>query len=349
MPGRNSLRIAIYVASSFPLAVAVCSPLGAFDARGDSTPGARWGHVFVYDPVRQQVVLFGGAREEDEYLRDSWTWDGRSWTRHQVIGPPARGFSAAAFHAGRGTLVLHGGRGLDGVTYSDTWEWDGSAWRQIEAAGPYQSDHHRMVYVADQNHLVAFGGWSGQDVSGGTWVWDGGWRQATNQGPRKRAAFAMAYDADRKTVVLCGGLWLDGQYADVWEWDGRTWSPASGPYDNSSLDHHSMVYDERRHKLVVFGGKNYRYRPLGGMMEVVGGRLRRLANHGPSPRHSAGLTYDSGRGRILVYGGKQYRGGQKIALSDLWSWDGVEWQELGLAARVDRRDCSDGQGCLNPP
>jgi hypothetical protein len=289
-------------------------------------PGARWGHAFVYDPIRDEVLLFGGGREAGSFLSDTWTWNGNSWKHHDVTAPPSRGFAAAAFHTGRGTVILHGGRGAGQETFSDTWEWDGSLWRELEVKGPYQSDHHQMVYVEHEGEMMAFGGWDGQDVSGATWIWDGVWKQVSVQGPRKRGAFAMTYDTQEERAILFGGLWLDGQYADLWQWQNRLWEQLGGPYDNSSVDHQAMTYDIRRQQVIMFGGKNYRYRPLGKTQTIERSKVMQLTAEGPTPRHSLGLTYDSRRSRAMLYGGKEYRGELQVALSDLWSWDGERWQ-----------------------
>ncbi len=303
-------------------------PLLKVELQSAGNPGARWGHVFVYDPVRDQVLLFGGARDRGAYLADTWTWDGEGWQSHKVPGPPARGFAAATFHPARGTVILHGGRGQDSQTYGDTWEWTGSAWRQIEEEGPYQADHHQMVYSAHDSLILAFGGWNGQGVTDETWYWDERWNQVRVQGPPGRAAFAMAYDTHREKVILFGGLWIDGQYADLWEWHDRSWHRQGGPYDNSSLDHHAMTYDFRNQQLIIFGGKNYRYVPLNKTRAVTGNTVQLLSNDGPTPRHSLGLTYDSRRGQVILYGGKAYQAELQIPLRDLWSWDGNGWMHL---------------------
>jgi hypothetical protein len=306
-----------------------CSDQGKLTKKTDS-PGPRWGHVFVFDPVRNEVLFFGGGIERGTYLDDTWTWDGEIWKKHCVPGPSARGFSAAAFHAERGTVILHGGRGSNRTTYSDTWEWDGVAWRQVSSSGPYRSDHHRIVYDPNTKALLAFGGWNGEDVSGETWQWkDKGWTLLADSGPRKRGAFAMAFDKKRGTAVLFGGLYLDGQYADVWEWNGRQWRQIGGPYDHSSVDHHSMVYDAARSQLVVFGGKNYRYRPLQETMVFTGEKFVLVQDDGPAARHSCGLTYDSIRKRIVLYGGKYYEGEKQLAFGDTaWIWDGESWEAI---------------------
>jgi hypothetical protein len=277
--------------------------------------------------VRGEALLFGGARERGAYLADTWTWDGATWTRHDVEGPAARGFAAAAFHAGRGTIVLHGGRASGRTPHADTWEWDGEGWHRIVADGAFASDHHAMVALPT-GALLAFGGWDGEGVAGETWLFDAGgaWRRFEGDGPPPRSAFGMGVDEERGVAVLSGGLWIEGQYADVWEWADGRWRAACGPYDNSSLDHHALAWDAARGRLVGFGGKNYRYKPLQRTFALEGGRLRQLAEDGPAPRHSTPLTSDGER--VLLYGGKTYDNREMVPLADLWAWDGERWQPL---------------------
>jgi formylglycine-generating enzyme required for sulfatase activity len=289
------------------------------------TPGPRWGHALIWDAVREEVLLFGGARSGGEYLADTWTWGAGGWRRHEVPGPPARGFPAVAFHEARGTVILHGGRAEGRRPHRDTWEWNGSAWRLLENEGAYQADHHGMVYLPKTSELLAFGGWDGSGVSGETWLFDGVWRRLELEGPPPRSAFGLAYDLDRDVAVLSGGLWIEGQYADVWEWSGDAWRAASGPYDNSSLDHHSLIWDPERRQLIGFGGKNYRYRAQQSTLTIRAGRLETLATEGPEPRHSTPLAWDGNRGQLLLYGGKKYLDGEQVPLGDLWLWDGSAW------------------------
>ena len=35
----------------------------------------------AYDAARRQVVLFGGRDYTNNSLRDTWTWDGSTWTK----------------------------------------------------------------------------------------------------------------------------------------------------------------------------------------------------------------------------------------------------------------------------
>jgi hypothetical protein len=48
-------------------------------------PSARAPAGTVYDAARKQIVLYGGTPDPNagrpSYLNDTWTWDGRSWTK----------------------------------------------------------------------------------------------------------------------------------------------------------------------------------------------------------------------------------------------------------------------------
>ena len=99
----------------------------------NTSPGARWGHVFMYDPINKNILLFGGTNERGgSFLDDTWIWDDGEWKQMNIPGPPARGFCAVAFHEKRKTIVLHGGRGNERVTYSDLCKWDGKKWGKVD-------------------------------------------------------------------------------------------------------------------------------------------------------------------------------------------------------------------------
>ena len=303
-------------------------------AQQASSPGPRWGHVFVYDPLRDAVLLYGGAVGARDYVGDTWIWSEEGWEAHRGPGPDARGFPATAFDDSTGALVLHGGRGTENETLSDTWQWDGARWTELESESPFAADHHEMAYFAAGERMVAFGGWNGDrgDVVGNTWIRENGaWSRDPRPGPPPRSAFGMTYDSKRDRIVLAGGNWIEGQYADVWDWGVHGWTARTGPYDNSSVDHHAMIYDPSGDRVLVFGGKNYRYRPQDRIAEVhrETGRLITLeASDRPRARHSVGLAWDTKRNRLLLYGGKYYQGDQQLPLGDLWSWDGEHWRKL---------------------
>ena len=62
----------------------------------------------AYDAATGTIVLFGGAASR--LLRDTWTWDGSTWTKQApATSPPARSAASMAYDAATGTIVLFGG------------------------------------------------------------------------------------------------------------------------------------------------------------------------------------------------------------------------------------------------
>ena len=53
---------------------------------------------------------------------DTWRWDGKSWTRLDVPGPPARYSPAMGYDAAR-----DGDRGK----LADLWQWKGGVWKRL--------------------------------------------------------------------------------------------------------------------------------------------------------------------------------------------------------------------------
>lgn len=94
-------------------------------------PGQRVAHVMVYDSVRGEIVMFGGASiTAGSQLNDTWVWNGTDWIqRSPVHSPPIRANAAAAFDAVSKQVVLFGGTNVTG-SLNDTWVWDGSDWTQ---------------------------------------------------------------------------------------------------------------------------------------------------------------------------------------------------------------------------
>src|ERR1700682_2991647 len=50
-------------------------------------PSARLDPAMAYDPETGQTVLFGG-RTENQFLGDTWTFDGTSWSRRTTVTSP---------------------------------------------------------------------------------------------------------------------------------------------------------------------------------------------------------------------------------------------------------------------
>jgi hypothetical protein len=88
-----------------------------------TSPSGRWSSSLAYDPLHQQVVMFGGYIGKDfDLLDETWVYNGSSWekliTKNQ---PSARSSSNMFFDSYRNRVVLYGGYDEDGAN-NDQWE-----------------------------------------------------------------------------------------------------------------------------------------------------------------------------------------------------------------------------------
>jgi glyoxylase-like metal-dependent hydrolase (beta-lactamase superfamily II) len=88
------------------------------------------------------------------------------------------------------------------------------------------------------------------------------------------------------------------------------------------LDRPGFVFDARRRRAVLFGGRDGPR--SNGTWEWDGSIWRERAIVGPSARHSHGMVFDSRRGRTMLFGGFDSTGFR----GDTWEFDGTSWQKM---------------------
>ena len=187
-------------------------------------PGARDGQTMVYDPVHQQVVMFGGISAQGTILNETWLWNGSTWTQASPTSTPTPRYSPAlAYDAATGQVLLFGG--AYGSNYlNDTWVWDGTNWtEQLPQTSPSPRYSMGMDYDAALGEVVLFGGYGGSGYQSDTWVWTGSnWVQsapANNPSPRYFTQ-DMVYDAARGQMLMFGGFNFNNSpavFGDTWE------------------------------------------------------------------------------------------------------------------------------------
>jgi hypothetical protein len=134
-------------------------------------PPARFYPAMSYDPVRREIVLFGGEGFSGG-LSDTWVWDGVNWTqRFPAASPAGRRFHGmAAFNALSSTVVMFGGETLSFLPLSDTWVWDGVSWKQLSfTVRPSARSGYAVTYDEMRGEFVLFGS-TRPDALNDTWV-----------------------------------------------------------------------------------------------------------------------------------------------------------------------------------
>jgi hypothetical protein len=174
----------------------------------------------TYDPLRQQVFLFGGLSDCGAGRADTWTWDGSAWMNALATQPGSHREPRAWFNPIAGYVCLFGG--FDGDYLNDMWGWMNGAWSEIAQQGPAGRAGHGLSYDEQSLRVVLFGGRNNNGPLSDTQLFDGvNWAPSEGPGPSARSGHAMAYDAARGQVVLFGGANGPDMFDDTWIWSVR--------------------------------------------------------------------------------------------------------------------------------
>jgi hypothetical protein len=216
---------------------------------------------------------------------------------------------------------------------------------------------HVMAFDSLRREMLVFGGLTPAESSGIEPLWihkaGAGWREAVSaSSPRSRSLPAGAFDTKRGRFLIYGGL--DGaggtRYGDVWEWNGASWrelramqGPLPGP-----RDHHAMVYDIARDRIVLHGGSVIisKYTAESASNQVNGSTVwyedtwefdgvswKVLPGKGPGTRAHHCMVYDPARKITILAGGisaDRQRG------AGTWGWDGTSWKLLAEGGPMPR-------------
>ncbi|HJL43462.1 MAG TPA: kelch repeat-containing protein [Myxococcales bacterium LLY-WYZ-16_1] len=269
--------------------------------------------ALAYDGARHRLVLFLGG--------STWERSEEGWksVATEAEGPGQRRRAAMAHDPARGRTVLYGGTDVLGNRLADTWEWDGRSWNRIVPDGPTPGDRagHAMTWDAARRRVVlAGGGPLPNDGDLDLWTWDGTeWRESMPSGevPPDRRDLAMTFDTLRNQVLVYGGDGAGaGPFGDLWAWDGTGWTeqvPAEG-LAPSARPGATLVYDEDRDRVVLFGGTSNAVPIPDGrqIWEWDPGDRRWIdvqpAEGVPDPRSGGAGAYDRLRGRTVLQGGQ---------------------------------------------
>jgi hypothetical protein len=338
--------------------VATVAPLLA----SASSPAVGYDHFAVFDRRRGVLVLVSSAGD---------VWEKKESWRHvlpadpELDGNPGFGGMALAFDEKRGVSVLVGYEVGAPAACGETrctmvWEWNGQSWRHGGSfSEPQGRAHFGLVFDSKRGQIVLFGGKYGASWYDDLWAWGGSsWTKLFDSAtggrrPPLRWDFGMAYDRHRDRIVVFGGQAPGASppypiRGDTWEWDSKDWAPAlaeDAPGAPASREGPGFAYDERRQRVVMFGGS----RPEGG----CGGDLpndwmrcdetwewdglhwqqrQPVDSEGdgraPSARSSPTLVYDAAGQNVLLFGGARAANPADAE----WQWDGVSWRDLTPSA-----------------
>lgn len=280
-------------------------------------PSPRSAAAVTYDLGARVLVVFGGYLANTGYANDTFTF-GSAW----AMPPPPLALSVGGLSGiwdPDRAIGLVTGPGVALLDPTRLWRWDGGL-TQLTPVGPTGRFEAMMAWNRDE--MIFAGGRTagrGAILPTDTWSWKGSWMLRDDGPPFPRPASAMA--TDPQGLVLFGGLSGSTTVGETWTW--RTpgaWSRATVA-EPTPLSAHAMAYDPRRHRTLLYGGRQAPNPPSSETWEWDGSSWLRIDPLMPSPPRANHRMYDDpNRQRLIAIGTADGNSG-----SDVLEWDGTAW------------------------
>lgn len=313
-----------------------------------TSPQPRARHVMVYDPVRNRIVLTGGAANFSA-VSGTWEFDGTQWIPHPSASTPSLYNAAAAFDRVRGRVVMHGGGKRETQPQAlpseqevpTTYEWTGSAW-ELRDSDLVPGARYGEGASTDPitGRALLFGGAVGLGLDScplsgcigladTTSTWDGAdWHDSGLGKLPPTLAHAATFDPDRRRVIIFGGI-SGAPGANIYELVEGSWrviTPKAGAPSariDAAITH--AAFPSKR-GVFLFGGK-------AGAVESnetwsfdgVDWTQVTTSTTPPGRSHHA-MVFDRERGRIVMFGGQDNSGFR----GDMWEYDGTNWMQIAF-------------------
>ena len=335
--------------------------------RPRSRPSPRFYQAAVWDPVGDQMLVFGGADLFQGVLWDDlWSYRPATngWTEIAPLGPrPSERLSHSMVWdaVGRRVLLFGGGCGA-GCYNEDLWSYQPAtrSWQLQSAIGlaqPGRRGGQSAVWDPVDGRLLLFGGASVEGMTNelwsylprtGTWTqYAGGWdRSLRSSGfgwlaPAPRQGHGAAWDDGRGELLVFGGYANERFFDDLWRYSPHTqgWRPVvtqgEGPSARSNI---GAAWDQQHRQLYLFGG----FGPGGYLdelwrLDAENRAWQQVHPSGPTPlgREDLSLVWDPVREQLLAYGGTRGDGGMGELLAYRAATN--SWVPLGQGSGPVRR------------
>jgi len=134
----------------------------------------------------------------------------------------------------------------------------------------------------------------------------------------------------------CGTSYSSQDFAflrDTWLWDGTDWTQASHSSSPPPRVEAAVADDPATGQVVLFGGRAYDNGPFFNDTWTFDGEAwtKRQPKHSPEPRSMATIAFDSVLKELILVGGFVWKQDYVGDLTNVWAWDGNDWNQLGDA------------------
>jgi hypothetical protein len=285
----------------------------------------------VYDGLRKRVLQLGGHFQF--FIEGGWyDYDGSYLTALSFGTRPQWRFLSNEFETPRGygralivdpdqdRLVSFGGGSREDDRWFGLWQTPLRApenWNELSVDGP--SPEVRIypsgIYDPLLRQMIVFGGRHATALDD-TWslslTGPPRWSQFTPDGPAPPARFGHSaiFDPERRRMIMFGGTNDSTVFGDTWELslEGRPrWHRIASDEAPPPRAFASMVYDSKRHRVILMGGRDAAGNALGDTWVLpVGerGGWREAREAGElGARWGAPAVYDPDQDAVIVLGG----------------------------------------------
>lgn len=344
--------LSFLVVASFSISFASSSvnahPTNSYTLAQAETPSARYLPGFVFDPINQRTMMFGGGHGNTEY-GDSWVFDyiNGTWTELVLSTTPSPRHSCVmVYDSAHEVIILFGG--YNGTSpSSETWVFDcaSEVWTEMTPElSPPDRMSHAMVYDSVNDRVLLFSGYgpNGPEVDD-TWAYDyttNTWEAMSPiTAPHERYGAACVYDEVNESMVIYGGN-DNGHFSDTWSYhySTDTWTDLSPTSHPLRLKWSVMTYDSVNQKSILFGG-DIAYPSISNETWVYDSAtnewVEQEPSNAPAAREAFGFTYDSVHEKAILFGGTE--GDDVNLFNDTWTYDYATdaWTKItGIMAEV---------------
>jgi hypothetical protein len=233
-----------------------------------SIPGKRIYHSMAYDSESDAILLFGGQSIHTwkADLTDLWLFDleTESWEKVGDFEPGvnSNGAQGPAYDTESDRVIFLNAMG-------ETWAYDynQNKWQNMM---PYKSPCGRagqkMTYDFESDRIIMYGGFKGTSTRDTFWNETWAYNYNLNEwefmepdiNPTPRIYHDMCYDIQSDRVIMWGGrpyTEVDSNNIWIYDYNSNSWEQLenqNGPVRR--FTYHSIVYDPKVDKTIIFGG-----------------------------------------------------------------------------------------------
>lgn len=289
----------------------------------------------TYDAARH-VLLLVTAGSPARLPMQTWTWDGRRWTRQRPsVSPSLRTPGPLAFDPVHHVALLQGGIGANGPTLTDSWQWNGSTWSRLKPVHSPDAVQQpgQMAYDVRSRRMILYQ-WPHQ-----TWSWDGtDWRQL--QPAHVPDIFGGTLVPDGQHLLLTGSP--TGNNFETWVWSGSDWILKDARHVGEMIPG-AAAFDSEAGQVNVFGGG-----PGDDTWTWDG-----TTWHREHPAHSPGAVVAELTDDPSLKGSVGFAVSSSNAITGTYLWNGHDWSAIGsgtpavVAAGSDVHSIADAEAIIH--